>query len=88
MVYNIGAYAFKYCGLISLIIPTSVKLIGEVEGYSDKEIVIIINYGCKFQGAFFGNLNLQNVLLPTSLSEISPLLFMECISLTSIEIPT
>jgi hypothetical protein len=74
-VVEIRSRAFRDSVFRSIEIPDSVKIIGE------------LNPNLNIGGAFQGNANLENIVLPEGLEIIGDRTFASCVSLTSIEIP-
>ena len=91
-VSDIGAYAFKGCSsLTGVHIPTAVSAIAE-SAFSGCTNLASIDLGSSqvfaiASSAFAGCSSLKSIILPETLSVISPNAFRSCTGLTSIAIP-
>ena len=89
-VTSIGDFAFNYSSTTSIIIPNSIKNIGEAAFQLCRGLTsIIIPYGVTSikDNAFYGCDNLISITIPNSVTSIGKRAFYCCESLTSATIP-
>eukprot|EP01036_Dinobryon_divergens_P031831 gene31831-41309_t len=87
---SIGASAFEYSGLLSVIIPTSVLVVYESAFAGTLLVAVEVPSSVTSLGAsaFANAAVLKSVFLPSSLTQISGSTFYNCGNLTAIIIPT
>ena len=84
-----NAFSYSYGNLISVVIPDSVKVIGEnafcaCTGLTD--VTLGTGVTCIEENAFFQCENLKSILIPDSVTEIGEKAFSACKSLVSVSI--